>query len=95
MSEVTAMKLLKAEVEELDKEISKVDESEFVREMPEGVVGAAAISPEQLGSLYKSIRPILVLASKLWFFPAKWQSLLARFLKYMDAVTGTTDGSLV
>ena len=88
-----------ARLRELETEIATLDasivESDVTSPPDDSVVGVAgAISPEQLGNLYKNIRPILVLVSKLWFFPTKWQSLLTTFLKYMDAITGTTEGNL-
>ena len=93
MSEATTIEAVIGEVNTLDKEISKLD-VQMNPSAVDGVVGAVAVTPEQLGSFYKNIRPILVLTSKLWFFPAKWQSLLTTFLTYMDALTGTTEGNL-
>lgn len=57
------------------------------------IVGATApgtISLEQITTIYKQVRPILILVQGMPFFPAKWRGYYTTFLNCLDVFTGVT-----
>ncbi len=76
--------------EEVNAEIEALDLDTLPSVEGNNMVGAVSMSPEQLGLIYKQIRPILVLLNEMWFLPAKWKALLNKFMEYVDAFTGIT-----